>query len=129
MDKPKFTFQKTERIVLKKVIENIFNMGESLFVYPLKVRYTVTERENSDVHAKVLISVPKKNFKKAVHRNRIKRLMREAYRLNKHLLILSTQQQINVHFHYVSKNILPFHKIQESMTAILQQISEKQNKN
>ncbi len=115
-------------MVLKKAIENLYQNGESVFVYPLKVKYLFDENNPENIYAKILISVPKKNFKKAVHRNRIKRLIREAYRLNKHNLTLFKDKHLNIHFHYVGKTILPFEQIQESMKKILIQLSQAHTK-
>jgi ribonuclease P protein component len=128
MLKPKYTFEKSERMVLKKAIETLYQEGETLFVYPLKVRYLFIDNNSENILAKVLISVPKKNFKKAVHRNRIKRLIREAYRLNKHNLTLFSNKHLNIHFHYVSKSILSFDHIQSSMIQILNQLSSEKDK-
>lgn len=119
MQKRKYTFQKSERIVSKKIIESLQQKGENIFVYPLKVKFLHIEKTIDDISVKVLISVPKKNFKKAVYRNRIKRLIREAYRLNKHTLTSSVNKQLNIHFHYVSKNILSFEQIEQSIQQIL----------
>lgn len=82
-----FIFPKSEKLTHKKDIEALFRGKEAVFVYPFKIPFQI----NSDASAlvdekkapKVLISVPKKNFKKAVDRNRIKRQIREIYRLEK----------------------------------------------
>ena len=84
MQKIRYTFKKNERLYLKKQITRLMKEGEHLRVFPFFVRYLAVE--NIDAPAKLLISVPKKKFKRAVDRNRIKRLIREAYRLNKHQL-------------------------------------------
>lgn len=128
MQKQKYTFQKSERIVRKKTIESIYQKGENMFVYPLKVRYLPVENNPENIQAKILISVPKKNFKKAVHRNRIKRLLRESYRLNKHILELLPDRQLNIHFHYVGRSILPFEQVQNSMVQILNQLLQEKDK-
>lgn len=124
MEKLKYTFEKSERIVLKKAIETLYQNGETLFVYPLKVRYIFIENNPENIRAKILISVSKKNFKKAVQRNRIKRLIREAYRLNKYTLTLFSDKHLNIHFHYVSKNILSFEQIQDSIQQVLTKLSQ-----
>ena len=80
------TFKKEERLHEKKLIGTLFKEGKSFYKFPFKVVYFKLE-EAEAYPAKVLISVSKHNFKRAVDRNRIKRLIREAYRKNKYLLV------------------------------------------
>ena len=75
-------FSKKEKLKSQKAIESLFIKGESLTVYPLRLVYLETTFKD-DVLVKAGVSVPKKKFKKAVDRNRIKRLLREVFRLNK----------------------------------------------
>ncbi len=82
------TLSKQERLSSVKDIETLFKTGKanSLFVFPLKVVFTLKKIENNQkpvLPARLLISVSKRNFKKAVDRNRIKRQIREGYRLQK----------------------------------------------
>ena len=70
----------------------MFEKGTSFTVYPLRVVY-VEKQSVSGAEAAVLISVPKKKFKQAVKRNRIKRLIREAYRLNKQTFLQSLREK------------------------------------
>lgn len=82
------TFQKEERICSKLLIEKLFNGEEShsLASYPLRMVFLEYERTDDRPQVQLLISVPKRHIKHAVDRNRIKRLIREAYRKNKHLI-------------------------------------------
>lgn len=74
------TFPKHERLHSKKLLEKLFKEGKSIKLYPLRFIYLpLPEAE----HTQVVFSVPRRNFKKAVDRNRIKRHMREAYRIHK----------------------------------------------
>ena len=82
----KHTFQKSERIFIQKEMDSLFEQGSSFMAYPLRVVY-VEKQPVSGVEAAILISVSKKKFKRAVKRNRVKRLIREAYRLNKGALL------------------------------------------
>jgi len=75
-----------ERLRNKKRIEQIFTKGRSFIAFPFRVVY-YSQTTDSEPEIQILISVPKRNIKKAVSRNRIKRLIREAYRRNKNLLI------------------------------------------
>jgi ribonuclease P protein component len=80
----RFTFKKEEKLTSEKWIQELFEKGSSFYISPLKVIYL--PHPNQDLPNQVLISVPARNFKRAVDRNRIKRQMREAYRLHKHEL-------------------------------------------
>ncbi|GHU80722.1 hypothetical protein FACS1894145_7390 [Bacteroidia bacterium] len=88
----KHTFKKKERLFIQKEMDFLFEKGASFIVYPLRVVY-VEKQPVSGAEAAVLISVPKKRFKRAVHRNRIKRLIREAYRLNKEGFLKSLREK------------------------------------
>lgn len=77
----KATYSKKEKLKSKKLIGHLFSEGQSVSSFPLRMVYLSTVLDDSQV--KVGVSVSKRHFKKAVDRNRIKRLMREAYRLNK----------------------------------------------
>ena len=78
------TYSKSEKLKSKKLIEQLFVEGQWVSSFPLRMVYLPTEFKDSAV--KVGVSVSKRQFKKAVDRNRIKRLMRESYRLNKHVI-------------------------------------------
>ncbi|MFH4963851.1 ribonuclease P protein component [Gaetbulibacter sp. M235] len=78
----KFTFNKKEKLKSKKLIDTLFSQGKSVSAFPLRLVYISTEFDDN-VMFKTGVSVSKKHFKRAVDRNRIKRLMREAFRLHK----------------------------------------------
>ena len=80
------TLRKSERLDKKKVIEKMFAGGSRSFsVFPLRVVYLPVEELEAPVS--ILVSVSKRRFKRAVKRNRVKRQIREAYRMNKHGLL------------------------------------------
>jgi ribonuclease P protein component len=83
------TFTKTEKLCSKMLTDKLFKKGKSFFIYPFKVIYRVVDDNDKftgSYPAKILVSVSKRNFKRAVDRNHIKRLVRESYRKNKGLL-------------------------------------------
>lgn len=126
------TFKKEERIRSRKVIETLFSTGSSFTVFPFKVIY-VRSDNNDDQPAKVLISVPKKNFKSAVKRNKIKRHIREAYRNNKSIIwefVKSKDaQHYNIGIVYIGKTIVPAAEFDKKLIIILHRLIEKDVKN
>lgn len=87
---PLNTFTKQERLRNKRHIARLFESGKAFLVYPCRVIFFEVEDEEAasqPATIEVLLSVPKRKVKKAVDRNRIKRLMREAYRTGKHGLL------------------------------------------
>ena len=84
----KFSFGKQERLGSRKILENIFETGKAINEFPFRLLWIESPVEEKKI-LKIAISVPKKKIKRAVDRNKIKRLIKESYRLNKHT-ILST---------------------------------------
>lgn len=121
------SFPKSEHLCGEKRIMRLFTDGDAFIVYPFRIVYLV--EENNDRHTpSVLISVPKKRFKRAVKRNRLKRLMREAYRLNSQQLrleLLLKERHIQIAFNYVSDEELDFATIEKKMKQALLKIIEK----
>lgn len=118
----KFTFPKQERLSWKRHIDLLFANGRSFVAFPLRVIYLPVEEDALSARASVLISVPKKKFKRAVKRNLIKRRMREAYRIHKQELfdaLANNQQRMLVAFLYLDKEILPFSEIEKVMQKAL----------
>ena len=121
-----FTFSKKERITGAKRIEFLFNQGVSFISYPLRIIYLLREQER-DAGCSVLISVPKKRIKKATRRNRIKRLIRESYRLNKKLTnnIRLDGKSLEIAFIYVKDIESDFFEIQKAVQKALIKITER----
>ena len=112
----KFVFRKEERLRKEKIIQELFSKGSSFYLFPFKVFVLPNPDQSSSFH-QVLLSASKRNFKKAVDRNLIKRRMREAYRLQKELLPTSTKMFLG--FVYTHKEILLFDEIQRKMNQCL----------
>lgn len=116
-----FSFPKKEKLTGKKEIEGLFKNGSSFYVHPLILKF---EKSDGAAYHKVLITVSKKNFKRAVDRNLLKRRIREAYRLNKHL-ITETNVFYHLGFVYVGKSLLPYHEIEEKLKFLLQRLQSQ----
>ena len=123
----KYTFQKTERLSSKKNINQLFEKGsektDSVFLYPFRVVY-LSELNKESENVAILISVSKRSFKKAVDRTKIKRRIKEAYRLNKLIFYQNPLQQLPPHiaFIYVGKEIIPYSNIESKMKLVLLKI-------
>ena len=109
------TFTRAERLKSRKVIEQLFKQGQSFAQYPLRLVWTLMDERQSDFPAQFALTVPKKKFKKAVQRNRIRRLMREAYRLNKSSLYNALQEaekQVALLVIYTGQETMTFAEIE-----------------
>lgn len=113
-------------------MDRLFNGREShaMSAYPIRVIYRFETQEGGDDEipkAQVLMSVPKKCFKRAVKRNRVKRQMREAYRCNRHLLTAQVPENKSVlmAFVWLDAALYPTKEVVEKMKNLLQRISEK----
>ena len=125
------TFRKDERLCSKKQITKLFEEGRVIHQYPFRITYLFSQLSTEEP-AQLMIAVPRHLFRKAVHRNKIKRLVREAYRKNKHLLYLPLKEQkrqVMFCLSYTSKEILPYHLIREKIIVLLQRLSELDAKN
>ena len=118
---PSFSYSKSERLKSKKLIEATFAAGQKFKAWPLVAKSLDTEL-SEDVPCQTLVSVSKRSFKRAVDRNRIKRLMREAWRLQKHPVYAALQEhekQRAIVLIYVGKELPTFEGIQASMQTLI----------
>lgn len=116
----KHSFKKKERLKSKKLIKELFSKGSSFFLYPFKILYL--PGSNGSVTNQAIIAVSSRSFKKAVDRNKIRRRIREAYRLNKS--ILNGNPPLIIAFVFVGKEILPYQNIEIKLKLILQRLNE-----
>lgn len=124
--KLRFTFKKEERLSSKKLIDELFNNGSSFYLYPFKVQYLLTSAAVASP-VQVLTAVPNKNFPRAVDRNRLKRITREAFRLNKNWFYDSLNlkhKKLLIAFIYTGKKREPFTLVHEKMISILKRLSQ-----
>lgn len=121
-----YTFSKKERLNSKISIHRLFEQGSSFFSYPFKVYYNIQASEEAKPTSSVLFSIGKKQFKHAVDRNRVKRLCREAYRLNKSVLVDALNKKhvrVEVAFVFVGKTLPDFQDLESKMQKVLNQLA------
>ncbi|HEU0125736.1 ribonuclease P protein component [Flavobacterium sp.] len=122
-----FTYPKNERLKSKTTIGLLFSEGKSVSKYPLRLVYRQAEA-NSEEQTKIGVSVSKKYFKKAVDRNYFKRVLRETYRLNKHLLLDNLDQPYSIMLFYQTKDRLSYEEINTKMIQLFEKFSLQINK-
>ena len=123
----RYTLSKEERLSWKRYIDLLFAKGQSFVAFPLRVVYLPIEEEVS-APVSILVSVPKKKFKRAVKRNLIKRQVRETYRVRKYDLIdplLEKNKRMLVAFLYLDQEIHPFADMEKAMTKALNVLRDK----
>lgn len=134
------TYSKQEKLKSRKALEQLFAKGKSFSIFPIKVFYTVTDElvgdeiDNSEIklnYAALVqagVGVSSRIFKKAHDRNKVKRLLREVYRTQKQPLytsVASNQQQLNVFFLYIGKELPVFADLQIAMEKTLEKLIRK----
>ena len=119
-----FSLSKNDRLCSRKAIGELFAEGESFFVFPLKVVYRELSFEDGRP-VKAAFSVSKRNFKRAVKRNYLKRLMRETYRLNKGELVRISGEkklQLGIMFIYAGKELKDYAVVEKGMLKCLEKL-------
>ncbi len=139
-----YTFKKDERLGNYRLQSLLFNQGKAFFQYPFRIQYLFLTKEElhqyflcqqSDAAsavfqfpAKCLVSVSKRQIKKAVHRNKAKRLCREAYRKNKNTFytFLKKKNYLAVlAFIYTADRILSYDDVEEAVQKAINKLGEK----
>lgn len=127
------TLCKAERLNGKKQVDSLFmgGRGRAMSIYPIRMIYAIGQCDaaSREPQAKIMVSVPKRYFKRAVKRNRVKRQLREAYRRNKHLLLDMLAQhpgtQVLIAFIWTSDELSDSAGIESRMKKLLARLGEK----
>jgi len=140
MEKHEKRLRKEERLCSKKLIETVFGPGGShaMTAFPLKAVYRLVDGKSTTStldemtalsNVQVLVSVPKKHFKRAVKRNRVKRQVREAYRKHKRLVSLRVNElsdmQLLIAFIWLSDELSDSIMVEKRVSNLLQRIGER----
>ena len=120
----RFQYSKKDKLKSKKLIEHLFNEGKSVTVYPLRLIYLKTDYKDGST-LKTGVSVSKRLHKTAVARNRIKRLLREVYRLNKPLYFNNSSTSYAFMILYLSKDGTTFDKLNDSIKLLFKKFLDK----
>lgn len=123
------TLCKAERQHRRSIIGRLFEGGsKSVSVFPLRVVYMPVGRDEADVPVSILVSVPKRHFKRAVKRNRVKRQVREAYRLHKQILweaLADKPYGMVLAFIWLDKELHTTEEVRNKVKNLLGRIAEK----
>ncbi|MEY3873479.1 MAG: hypothetical protein RL363_200 [Bacteroidota bacterium] len=126
-----FTYQKKDKLKSRKQTQNLFSNGKAIGVFPIKLIYTI-EAIDTDGLLQAGVGAPTRTFRKAVQRNRVKRLLREAYRLEKPSFLTQfslEHKRINLFFLYGNAEVLPQAEIQNKVRSALALLAQKLNAN
>jgi ribonuclease P protein component len=124
----RFTFKKEERLYGHAALDNVYNNGKHIQNDSIKIIYL--EVPESNYPCRVVFSVPKRSFKRAIDRNLTKRRMREVYRNYKHILyndLNEKQKSIHIYIIYLSKEITSFDELKDAMLKALKIVVNKLN--
>lgn len=125
MEQRRYTYPKSEKLKSRNIIEKMFAEGKTVSKYPLRLVYVPLQDDTEGI-LKMGVSVSKRNFKRAVDRNYYKRLLREAYRLNKHIITEKLQQPTAFMFFYQTKDRLTFEEVNEKAIQLFEKFLKQE---
>jgi ribonuclease P protein component len=120
----KNTLGKQERLKSKKLIEKLYSNGNSVKTFPLRMMFVQTTH-TSEFPCQVGVSVAKRNFKLAVDRNRLKRLLRETYRLQKEIVYNNLEEPYVFMISYIGREEMKYEELYQKMEKLLRLFVEK----
>lgn len=122
----RYTLGKEEKLKGRKLIEQLFAEGKRVKSFPIQLIY-FKNLEETDTTVKVGFSVPKRNIKLAVNRNRIKRVLREIYRKNKHIFSSQLKEPYVFMFIYMAKEEINYAELELTITKLCDKFLTKIN--
>lgn len=128
-----FTYQKGDKLKSRKQTQFLFSNGTAISIHPIRLLYTYETNLNQsfpEVQIQAGVGAPSRHFRKAVHRNKVKRLLREGYRLEKPDFIKSlhlTNARLNLFFLYVDVTVQSQQQIQATIKLLLHKLVERIN--
>ena len=132
-----FTYKKTDKLKSRKQTQHLFSTGQAINVFPIRLIYTIEPIESTAANLSLTsilqagVGAPSRIFRKAVQRNRVKRLLREAYRLEKPNFISQAaldNKRINLFFLYTDALVLTQVEIQGKLKEALSLLVTKLKK-
>ena len=132
-----FTYQKTDKLKSRKQTQHLFSTGQAINVFPIRLIYTIEPIESTAANLSLTsvlqagVGAPSRTFRKAVQRNRVKRLLREAYRLEKPNFISQAaldNKRVNLFFLYTDALVLTQVEIQGKLKEALSLLVTKLKK-
>ena len=123
---PIYKFPKKEKLCSKILIDSLFSNGKSIYLYPFRIKYSLSSDPDASNH-QFLATVPKRNFKRAVDRNLLKRRIKEAYRLNKSLCLDfdDSGEFFNIAYIYIAKEIHDYQLMEAKLIDTLKRLKAK----
>lgn len=124
----KHTLGKTERLKSRKQIDSLFANAQAFTAFPVKVIFTIRDSTSDNAAVQIGVTASARNFKHAADRNRIKRLLREAYRLQKQELMdtaTAKGKQLSVFFLYLDKQLPTYDMLYDKMRYCLKRLRKK----
>jgi ribonuclease P protein component len=125
---PNNTYPKNEKLKSRKVLESLFAKGKSLNIFPIKVFYSIEATDvptSNEILVKTGVGASSRNFKKAVDRNKIKRLLREVYRTQKQDLLAKAKNkniQLSLFFLFIGKELPQYADLNVPMEKLLEKL-------
>ena len=127
----KYTYQKKDKLKSRKQTQHLFSKGSAVSAFPIKLLFTIQDDVpafSSEGLLQAGVGAPSRIFRKAVQRNKVKRLLREGYRLEKPSFVeqqLFQNKRLNLFFLYVDATVLSQKEIQEKIKIVLKKLSDK----